>query len=127
MNRLKTPIIITQNAWHKLNNIVEKNNNYAFLFSAKGGGCNGFNYILKPISENIFYDIHGEHHYPCVLKNNNTKLLVDPVSEFLLLGTTIDYIKEDYENNIFESKFIFKPNKDLATTCGCGVSFNPKN
>ena len=62
-----------------------------------------------------------------MLKNNNTKLLVDPVSEFLLLGTTIDYIKEDYENNIFESKFIFKPDKDLATTCGCGISFNPKN
>ena len=39
-----------------------------------------------------------------------------------LLGTTIDYVKEDYNKNIFESKFIFVPNKDLANTCGCGVS-----
>ena len=140
MIRFKTPITITQNAWHKLNNIVKKNNNYAFLFSAKAGGCNGFNYDLKPIAEDEFYDIlnynikpntddifYDEHYHPCVLKNNNAQLLVDPISEFLLLGTTIDYIKEDYNNNIYESKFVFTPNKKMATTSGCGISFNPKN
>ena len=43
-----------------------------------------------------------------------------------LLGTTIDYVKEDYSKNIFESKFVYIPDKDKATSCGCGVSFNPK-
>ena len=43
-----------------------------------------------------------------------------------LFGTKIDFIKEDYNKNIFESKFIFIPDKNLATSCGCGISFNPK-
>ena len=53
-------------------------------------------------------------------------VFVDPMSEMLLLGTTIDYIKEDYNNQIYESKFIFTPRKELATSCGCGVSFSPR-
>ena len=44
-----------------------------------------------------------------------------------LIGTKIDYINENYSKNIFESKFIFTPDKNFATSCGCGVSFNPKN
>ena len=43
-----------------------------------------------------------------------------------LLGTTIDYMYEDYNYGIFESKFIFLPNKKLASSCGCGISFTPK-
>ena len=44
-----------------------------------------------------------------------------------LLGTTIDYISEDYTKGQFESKFQFDINKDLMNSCGCGMSFNPKN
>ena len=43
-----------------------------------------------------------------------------------LLGTTIDYVREDYSENIFESKFVYIPDKNMATSCGCGVSFTPK-
>ena len=43
-----------------------------------------------------------------------------------LIGTTIDYESEDFEKGRFESKFTFTPDKDFATSCGCGVSFNPK-
>ena len=43
-----------------------------------------------------------------------------------LLGTKIDYVNEDYSQGVYESKFIFEPDKDLATSCGCGVSFSPK-
>ena len=48
------------------------------------------------------------------------------MSEFLLIGTTIDYINEDFSNGIFENKFIFSPDKTLANSCGCGISFTPK-
>ena len=44
-----------------------------------------------------------------------------------LLGTTIDYIYEDYDKGVFENKFIFLPDEKLATSCGCGISFNPRN
>ena len=52
--------------------------------------------------------------------------MIEPMSEMLLLGTTIDYVHEDYSKNIFESRLIFTPQKDFATACGCGISFSPK-
>ena len=61
-----------------------------------------------------------------LVKNEDIELIIDPPSELLLLGTTIDYVKEDYSKKIYESKFLFKPKKDYATTCGCGTSFSPK-
>ena len=61
-----------------------------------------------------------------LLKQNDAKILIDPISEMTLMGTTIDYVSEDYDKDIFESKFVFTPNKDLASSCGCGISFMPK-
>ena len=61
------------------------------------------------------------------MENNGAKLLIDPLSEMYLLGTTIDYIIEDYDKGIFENKFVFIPDKNLASACGCGISFTPKN
>ena len=128
MNRLfstfnKVPVTITNNAWKKMDSILKNTDSYCFLFSATGGGCNGFNYNLQSINKNKFDEIKYTSH----IENNNVKFIIDPMSEFLLIGTTIDYINEDYSKNIFESKFIFTPLKEFATTCGCGVSFSPKN
>ena len=67
-----------------------------------------------------------KHKLITVLKKNNIKLVIDPMVEMYLLGTKIDYIYEDYNKSIFESKFIFEPDKNLASICGCGVSFAPK-
>ena len=69
----------------------------------------------------------SEKPLPTLIKKDDMRLIIESHSEFLLFGTTIDYIAEDYSKGLFESKFIFKPDKDLATTCGCGVSFNPKS
>ena len=63
---------------------------------------------------------------PTIIDNESTKLLIDPIAEMLLLGTTIDYVSEDFSKGIFENKFTFTPDKKLATSCGCGVSFNPR-
>ena len=46
--------------------------------------------------------------------------------EIYLIGTTIDYQFEDVKKGIYDSKFIFTPDKKIATSCGCGVSFSPK-
>jgi len=43
-----------------------------------------------------------------------------------VIGTTIDYINEDYKKGIFENKFIYNVDKKLASSCGCGISFTPK-
>ena len=121
----KFPIIITNTAWFKIRDILKKSNNkYGFIFYASSGGCNGFNYNLELLEENL-NNSKITHNF--ISDNENNKVYIDPSSEMFLLGTEIDYIKEDFKKNIFESKFIFKPDKKLATTCGCGVSFNPKN
>ena len=124
INKLKDSIFITSTAWSKMYEILKTTNLHAFFFSASGGGCNGFNYNLKPINIEEANKLYLKK--PNVLENNNTKLLIDLKSEFLLFGTTIDYINENYKKNIFESKFIFTPQKELYNTCGCGTSFSPK-
>lgn len=125
---MRFPIIITRPAWSKMIQVLKDTNQYAFLFSAKGGGCNGFNYTLKAMNEMEITTIFADSTLPPTTYSHNEHLLyVDPVSEMLLLGTTIDYIKEDYKKQIYESKFTFTPRKELATSCGCGVSFSPRN
>jgi iron-sulfur cluster assembly accessory protein len=121
----KSPIYITTNAITKLNTIYNKTCNKYFLFSAKNGGCNGFSYDFKSINNNEYLELYNNKYKPIIITNKNIKVIIDPVSEMFLLGTTIDYIQQDYINNIFESKFIFIPDKNLINTCGCGISFTP--
>ena len=118
----KDIIKVTSSAWNKVNFIIDKSNNkHGMLFSVQGGGCSGFNYKLNTIDENI----KNLKTYAYV-ENDNNRIYIDPIAEIYLIGTTIDYINEDFSKNIFESKFIFKPDKEKASTCGCGISFSPK-
>ena len=120
-------IIVTNNAWDKMIQISKIQKIERFLFSATTGGCNGFNYKLGLLNGIEYETIYNTSKFkPNIIKKGNTELLIDPMSEFLLLGTTIDYIQEDYSNGVFENKFIFIPNKTLASSCGCGISFTPK-
>jgi len=127
------PILITQNAWRKMRDILLKsNNNLGFIYSASSGGCNGFNFELNIIQKKE-YDNIVKHKFYSVLtdetKETNeipTNVYVDPLSEMISLGTTIDYIHEDYSKGQFESKFNFIIDKELMTSCGCGISFSPK-
>lgn len=116
-------IKITESAWNKISKILKKTEGNSFIFSAKGGGCNGFNYDFRSINDEEFNKIIFDSGKikPTILENNNSKIIIDPLSEFLLINTCIDY----YEN-IYESKFIFKRDKSMVTSCGCGTSFSIK-
>ena len=126
VNRLsKVGIYVTQNAWTKMEDVIQiSKNKLGFLFSASSGGCNGFNFKLDLLDNKIYDDICKQT--PNILKNNNTKLYIDPLTEMFLLGTTIDYIYEDYSKGQFENKFVFNVDNKLASSCGCGISFTPK-
>ena len=117
-------INITNNAWKKIASIIQNSNSAGLLFSAKGGGCNGFNYNLKLMNKQTFKNI--QNNKTTIIEKNKIKVIIDPISELYLLGTTVDYVNESIENNIFESKFTFKPNKNITDICGCGISFTPK-
>ena len=119
-------IKVTNSAWTKMKDIITKSSNkYGLIYSCSSGGCNGFNFNLDLLDYNYYTKIN-KNKFLTVLDNDKIKLYIDPLSEMYLLGTTIDYINEDYKNGIYESKFKFDIDKDLMTTCGCGISFSPK-
>ena len=123
----KQPIIVTNSAWRKIDSILQQKENHLFYFSATSGGCNGFNYDLNIITMSDYFNMTERLKIFTLLENENkSQMFVDPDAEILLFGTTIDYVKEDWNKGIFESKFIFIPDKNLVTSCGCGVSFTPK-
>tara|TARA_Y100000590_G_scaffold423605_1_gene529668 strand:+ start:94 stop:501 length:408 start_codon:yes stop_codon:yes gene_type:complete len=125
----KSPISVTNNAWNKIIEISKKQNAFCFLFSAATGGCNGFNYELNLLDKKEyedFYNTSSGKFEPTMMTRNNAKIMIDPSTEFLLFGTTIDYIYENYSKGIFENKFVFIPDKNLTSSCGCGISFTPK-
>ena len=55
------PIVVTENAWMKIRDVLGNRKEYvAFLFSAEGGGCNGFNYSLGAIKKDEVDEIIAE-------------------------------------------------------------------
>ena len=119
-------ISVTNKAWSKMSCIVKQSKNtYGFLYSAVGGGCNGFSFKLGLMDELEHIKISSGKFFQ-LLENENIKLYIDPLSEMYLMGTTIDYISEDYSKGQFENKFIFEVDKNILSSCGCGTSFSPK-
>ena len=127
-----TSIQITKNAWTKIREILHvTKNKYGMIYSASSGGCNGFNFELDLLTADLHKKIN-ENRFLTILTDpeedtKDEKVYIDPISEMYLHGTTIDYMKEDYSKKIYENKFIYEVDKDLMTSCGCGISFSPKN
>ena len=123
---MKSIINVTNNAWKKMRKIVHSTSSKnEFLYSVTTGGCNGFNFNLELLKKEEKDEILKLK--PNVIINKGVHLYVEPMSEMYLIGTTIDYIEEDFSKGIFENKFVYKIDKEKGTTCGCGVSFMPRN
>lgn len=124
---MKNLINITSNAWNKMSSIIGKSNNqYGFLFGVTSGGCNGFNFKLNLMNNSEYESILKLKPNIFNDKDKKVNLYVDPLSEIYIVGTTIDYINEDINKGIFESKFVYQVDKQNASSCGCGISFTPK-
>ena len=73
------------------------------------GGCAGMSYVMeyaKKINQNDE-----------VIEDKGVKVLIDPKAIMYLLGTEMDYKKEE-----LSSTFVFK-NPNETERCGCGESF----
>ena len=73
------------------------------------GGCAGLSYVMeyaKKINPNDE-----------IIEDKGVKVLIDPKAIMYLLGTEMDYKKEE-----LSSTFIFK-NPNETERCGCGESF----
>ena len=73
------------------------------------GGCAGMSYVLEYAKNTNPNDE--------VIEDKGVKVLIDPKAVMYLLGTEMDYKKEE-----FSSSFVFK-NPNETERCGCGESF----
>ena len=77
--------------------------------SVKSGGCAGMSYIMEYAKQVSSSDE--------VVEDKGVKVLIDPKAIMYLLGTEMDYKKEE-----LSSSFVFK-NPNETERCGCGESF----
>ena len=108
---MKQVITLTDNAASRIKDIMSKDENKSLgvRVGVKSGGCAGMSYIMeyaKKINPNDE-----------VIEDKGVKVFIDPGAIMYLLGTEMDYKKEQ-----FSSSFIFK-NPNETERCGCGESF----
>ena len=77
--------------------------------SVKSGGCAGMSYVMEYTKK---LNPNDE-----VIEDKCVKVFVDSAAIMYLLGTEMDYKKEDFSSN-----FVFK-NPNETERCGCGESF----
>ena len=77
--------------------------------AVKSGGCAGMSYVMEYARE---INPNDE-----VIEDKGVKVFVDAAAVMYLLGTEMDYKKEE-----FSSSFVFN-NPNETERCGCGESF----
>ncbi len=77
--------------------------------SVKSGGCAGMSYVMEYSKE---VNPNDE-----LIEDKGVKVYIDSAAVMYLLGTEMDYKKED-----FSSSFVFN-NPNETERCGCGESF----
>ena len=107
----KQVISLSDNAAARIKEIMSKAEKglAGLRVGVKSGGCAGMSYIMEYTKEVKPNDE--------VIEDKGVKLFVDPGAIMYLLGTEMDYKKEQ-----FSSSFIFK-NPNETERCGCGESF----
>ena len=107
----KQIISLSDNAASRIKEIMSKAKKdlVGLRVGVKSGGCAGMSYIMEYTKEVKPNDE--------IIEDKGVKLFVDPGAIMYLLGTEMDYKKEQ-----FSSSFIFK-NPNETERCGCGESF----
>ncbi len=86
-----------------------KNLTIGVRVGVKSGGCAGMSYVMEYAKE-----VKPNEE---VIEDKGVKVLIDPKAIMYLLGTEMDYKKEE-----LSSTFVFK-NPNETERCGCGESF----
>ena len=104
-------IKLSDNAVNRIKEILSnaENNTIGVRIGVKSGGCAGMSYIMEYAKE-----VKPNEE---VIEDKGVKVFIDPSAIMYLLGTEMDYKKEQ-----FSSSFIFK-NPNETERCGCGESF----
>ena len=106
------PIIkLSDNAALRIKEIMSgaENDSLGVRVSVKTGGCAGMSYVMEYTKE---VNPNDE-----VIEEKGVKVFVDSAAVMYLLGTEMDYKKEE-----LSSSFVFN-NPNETERCGCGESF----
>ena len=104
-------IKLSDNAANRIKEIIldTESNSIGVRVAVKSGGCAGMSYVMeyaKKINPNDE-----------IIEDKGVKVFVDAAAVMYLLGTEMDYKKEE-----FSSSFVFN-NPNESERCGCGESF----
>ena len=104
---MKQAITLSNSAAARIKEIMSKaeNKSLGVRLGVKSGGCAGMSYIMEYAKE---INPNDE-----VIEDKGVKVFVDPGAIMYLLGTEMDYKKEE-----FSSTFVFK-NPNETERCGC--------
>ena len=107
----KQIITLSENAAFRIKEIMSKaeSNSVGVRVGVKSGGCAGMSYIMEYAKE-----INPSDE---IIEDKGVKLFVDPGAIMYLLGTEMDYKKDN-----FSTTFTFN-NPNETERCGCGESF----
>jgi len=108
---MKQVITLSDNAANRIKEIMSNNETRSIgvRVGVKSGGCAGMSYIMEYAKEVNPTDE--------IIEDKGVKVFIDPSAIMYLLGTEMDYKKEQ-----FSSTFVFK-NPNETERCGCGESF----
>ena len=104
-------IKLSQNAAERIKEIMSKaeDKTIGVRVGVKSGGCAGMSYVMEYAK-----DVKPNEE---VVVDKGVKVSIDPKAIMYLLGTEMDYKKEQ-----FSSSFVFN-NPNETERCGCGESF----
>ena len=107
----KQIITLSDNAAKRIKEIMSSadDNSVGVRVGVKSGGCAGMSYVMEYTKEANPNDE--------IIEDKVVKVFIDPSAVMYLLGTEMDYKKEE-----FSSSFVFK-NPNETERCGCGESF----
>ena len=104
-------IKLSDNAANRIKEIMSsiESNAVGLRIGVKSGGCAGISYVMEYAK-----DINPNDE---IIEDKGVKVFVDAAAVMYLLGTEMDYKKEE-----FSSSFVFN-NPNESERCGCGESF----
>ena len=108
---MKQIITLSDKAAERIKHIMSaaKDGSIGVRVGVKSGGCAGMSYIMEYINKPNPNDE--------IIEDKGVKVFIDSAAVMYLLGTEMDYKKEDFSSN-----FVFK-NPNETERCGCGESF----
>ena len=98
-------VILTEKAKDYLRSVADGD---IITLGVQGGGCSGFQYVWDYKSK--WPDVNWS-------KPIDDVLVIDPLAEVYLAGSTIDYVTE------LGGSFLSIKNPMSSSSCGCGESF----